>query len=175
MDDLEKIQTDEARNNPPAPSKDALTATELIGLADCGDLECVQLRMKEQADDFVHARKGEFAALHRSVVMDTAKRELLMPLSTLYVETNPGANWRMAHTVHRPEMRDKLLNEFQQLGFSLADSGYFLGLRSRQLVYTSSKYPGRNLYLTTTYAPWYLKGLYKNVTWPCFVFEVYKE
>ncbi len=42
--------------------------------------------------------------------------------------------------------------------------------------FASKKYPDRSLYVTSTFAPWYRKGLYtRNVTWPCYVFEVYKD
>lgn len=171
--DLEKVQAAEAQNAPPAPARDALTAGELIALADCRDLACVQLFMKDHTSDFVHATKGEFAALHRSLVIDTAGRELVMPLSTLYVDINPQASWRLAHTLHRKELSDRLLDEFQRLGFTLVDSGYNRSIKGTRTRFISAQYPGKMLYASHTYQPWYWKGLYKNVTWPCFVFEVH--
>ncbi len=178
-DELEKVQAvDSAEQQQYTPKRDALSATELIELADCGNLPCVQLYMKDRGQDFVHARKGEFAALHRSIVTDTAGNELVMTLSTLYADVNPQASWRLAHTLHRKETGDRLLGEFQQLGFVFVDSGYFIGggLKGRQARFHSLKYPDKNLYITATYHPWYMKGLYNNkVTWPCYVFEVYKD
>ena len=175
IDELEKVQHDAGSEAGPGPSKDALTAKELIALADCRDLPCVQLYMKDHSEDFIHAKKGEFAALHRSVVVDTGGRELIMPLSTLYVDVNPQASWRIAHTLHRKEMGENLLNEFKQLGFALKDSGFYRGLRYRQWRYISDSYPGISVFLGTTFSPWNLKGLYRDVSWPCVVFEVYRE
>lgn len=178
-DELEKVQAaDRAEQEQYAPKRDALSAVELIELADCGNLPCVQLYMKDRDRDFVHATKGEFAALHRSAVTDTTGTELVIPLSTLYADVNPQATWRLAHTLHRKETGNRLLGEFQQLGFVFVDSGYFIagGLKGKQAHFTSPKYPDKNLYITATYHPWYRKGLYSNkVTWPCYVFEVYNE
>lgn len=171
--DLEKVQAAEAQSAPAAPVRDALTAAELIALADCLDLACVQLFMKDHSSDFVHATKGEFAALHRSLVIDTTGRELVMPLSTLYVDINPQADWRLAHTLHRKELGNRLMDEFQRLGFALVDSGYNRNIKAMQARFVSEQYPGKMLYASHTFRPWYWKGLYKNVTWPCFVFEVY--
>ncbi|MFT3677581.1 MAG: hypothetical protein QM781_16950 [Chitinophagaceae bacterium] len=178
-DDLEKVQAaDSAEQSRHTPLRDALSATELIELADCDDLSCVQLYMKERDRDFVHAVKGQFAAQHRSVVTDTAGNELVIPLSTLYADVNPQASWRLAHTLHRKETGDRLLAEFHQLGFVFADSGYYIGggLKGKQARFNSPSYPGKSLYVTATYHPWYMKGLYSGkVTWPCYVFEVYKD
>lgn len=130
---------------------------------------------ERDSNDFIHATKGEFAALHRSTVTDTAGHELIMPLSTLYIDVNPQASWRMAHTLHRKDQADLLLEDFSSLGFIYSDSGYYLGIKSKQARYLSPNYPGKTLYVTSTFQPWRLKGLYKNVTWPCFVFEVYNR
>jgi hypothetical protein len=172
---LEKTQAEEIQNITAGPANDALTAAELIALSNCKDLTCIQLFMKHHANDFVHAQKGEFAALHRSVVIDTAGNELIIPLSTLYIDVNPQANWRMAHTLHRKELGDHLLEEFQTLGFQLVDSGYYTGVKGKQALYHSTGYPGKNLYITATFQPWYFKGLYQKVSWPCWVFEVYQD
>jgi hypothetical protein len=177
VDELEKVQQeDEKEIKAATATRDALTARELIELAEYTDLGAVQLYMKELSPDFIHASKGEFAAQHRSVVKDTAGKELVMPLSTFYVDINPQASWRAAHTIHRIETGNQLLEEFHQLGFRLVDSGYYLGIKSIQQRYASTQYPGKRLYVTSTYEPWYRKGLYNTkVTWPCFVFEVYKD
>ncbi len=177
IDELEKVQAeDEKELKAVAATRDALTAIELIELADCNTLSCIQLFMKDRSPDFFYAKKGEYAAQHRSVVMDTTDAELIMPLSTFYVDVNPQASWRAAHTLHKKELGDKLFDEFTQLGFKLVDSGYYLGIKSKQQRYVSEKYPGKSLYVTITYEPWYFKGLYGNkVTWPCFVFEVYTD
>lgn len=178
-DELEKVQTaDSAEQSRHTPLRDALSATELIELADCNDLPCVQLYMKERNRDFVHAVKGQFAALHRSAVTDTAGHELMMPLSTLYADVNPQASWRLAHTLHRKETGEHLLEEFHKLGFVFADSGYYVGggLKGKQARFSSPSCPGKSLYVTATFHPWYMKGLYSGeVTWPCYVFEVYKD
>lgn len=178
-DELEKVQAaDSAAQSRYSPLRDALSATELIALADCSDLPCVQLYMKERDRDFVHAVKGQFAALHRSGVTDTAGHKLVMPLSTLYADVNPQACWRLAHTLHRKETAKQLLAEFQQIGFAFADSGYYVGggLKGKQARFSSPSWPGKTLYVTATFHPWYMKGLYSGkVTWPCYVFEVYKD
>jgi len=154
---------------------DALTAVELIELADCNDLACVQLFMKDLSG-FFHGKKGEFSAGLGSIVIDTAGIELIMPLSTFYVDVNPQASWRAAHTIHTKALADTLYNEFKQLGFEFVEEGRYLGIKSKQQRYVSPNYPGKSLYITTTFNPWYFKGLYENkVTWPCYVFEVYVD
>ncbi|MCF3110827.1 hypothetical protein LL912_18730 [Niabella sp. CC-SYL272] len=173
--DLEKVQkADRAALEPYTPQRDVLTAIELIELADCRSLPCVQLFMKARDRDFVHASKGEFAALHRSAVADTEGKELVMPLSTFYVATEPQASWRAAHTVHQQVQANQLAAEFDSLQFTLFDSAYYLGLPDIQKHYTSPLFPDKHLYITATYQPWYRKGLYENkITWPCYIFEVY--
>ncbi len=175
LDELDKTQEDELKDAPPAPVRDALSATELMALAACSSLPCVQQFMKDYSADFIHATRGEFAALHRSIVVDTTGDTLVMPLSTIYVDVNPQADWRMAHTLHRADLGNRLMEEFKQIGYVFLDSGYFLGLKNKQARFTSPQYPGRTLYVTSTYEPWRLKGLYKKVTWPCFVFEIYND
>ena len=179
LNDLEKIQsTDSAELAQSAPKRNALTAIELIELADCPSLPCVQLYMKERAADFVHAQKGEFASQYRTTVTDTAGKELVMPLSTLYADVNPQATWRLAHTLHQKEPGNKLLEDFHTLGFTFADSGYYIagGLKGKQARFVSPQYLGKSLYVTATFKPWYFKGLYgRAVTWPCYVFEVYNN
>jgi len=177
LDELEKAQAeDEKEIEAVTATRDALTTVELIELADCSSLNCVQLFMKSLSPDFFYAQKGEFAAQHRSTVIDTAGNELVMPLSTFYVDTNPQAGWRAVHTIHKREIGNRLLEEFQLLGFQLVDSGYYLGIKSMQQRYSSTKYPGKSLYVTATYEPWYRKGLYdRSVTWPCYLFEVYND
>lgn len=98
-----------------------------------------------------------------------------MPLSTIYVDVNPQASWRMAHTLHRVEPGNQLMEEFKQMGFSFADSGYYRGLKMKRARFISDQYPGKVLYVGSTYQPWNLKGLYRNVTWPCYMFEMYTE
>ncbi len=177
MEELESVQEeDQKQMEAYAPKRDYLSAVELINLADCDGLPCIQLFMKDLSSDFVHATKGEFASLHRSVVVDTTGAELVMPLSTYYVDVSPQATWRTAHTLHTKALGDSLYDEFMQLGFTFVEEGYYLGLKSKQQRYVSSKYPGKSLYITATYRPWYFKGLYKgSVSWPCYVFEVYND
>jgi len=100
---------------------------------------------------------------------------LLMPLSTLYVDINPGAGWRLAHTLHNYDFSSRLIKEFQDLGFSVIDSAYNRSMKNNRQHFISRDYPNVDLYLTMTYIPWTWKGLYKKVTWPCYVFEVYKK
>jgi hypothetical protein len=171
VEELEKVQAEDTSHLRP-PTKDALTASELIALADCKSLECVQLFMKDHSNNFVHASKGEFAALHRTSITDTAGNKLVLPISTLYIDVNPQASWRMAHTLHRLDLSNQLLKEFERLGFQPADSGYSAGAKNKELRYYSPQYPGKILFRTVTCRPWNQKGLYKNVTWPCYVFEV---
>jgi hypothetical protein len=177
LNELEQVQSrNEDEESLLASTREALYATELIELADCSDINCVQLFMKDRSTEFFHARKGEFAAKHRTAIKDTAGNELIMPVSTFYVDVNPQASWRAAHTIHKIEVGNKLLEEFHKLGFMLVDSGHFVGIKSIQQRFTSAQFPGRSLYITSTFAPWWKKGLYNtNVTWPCFVFEVYKD
>lgn len=177
IDELDKVQAAEkAEMAAVTPARSVLTATELIDLADCADLPCVQLFMKDRGRDFIHAKTGEFASQTLAYINDTAGQQLQMPVSTFYVATGPQASWRAAHTIHDKDAGNKLFAEFHQLGFKLIDSGNFLGLKNKQLRYASDKYPGKDLYVTSTFQPWYLKGLYnRKITWPCYVFEVYKE
>jgi len=177
LEELEAQQAEDKREwEKYTPKRDILTAVELIDLADCNTLSCVQLFMKNLSPDFFQGRKGEFSSGHRSTVIDTAGIELTMPLSTFYIDVNPQANWRAAHTVHTKALGDALHNEFMQLGFEFVEEGYFLGIKSKQQRYVSRNYPGKSLYITATFNPWGFKGLYENkVTWPCYVFEMYKD
>ncbi|WP_300597671.1 hypothetical protein [Niabella sp.] len=176
-EDLETVQaTDSTTSVQYTPQRAALSAPELIALADCRDLPCVQLYMKDRDRDFVHASKGMFAAQYRSAITDTAGNEWVLPLSTFYVSAEPQSSWRAAHTVHRQELANQLAAAFDSLEFRLADSAYYLGLADIQKHYTSTRFPGKHLYITATYMPWYKKGLYAHkVTWPCYVFEVYNQ
>lgn len=176
LDKLEEVQdADEKEAKAFTATRDIMTAKELIALAECKDIACVEYYMKNLSPDFFYAHKGQYAAQHRSAITDTAGNEIVIPLSTFYVDVNPQASWRAAHTIHKKEAADQLLTEFVQLGFQLADSGYFSGITGRQR-YISEKYPGKSLYMSVTFQPWYFKGLYENkVTWPCYVFEVYND
>ncbi|HTE29844.1 MAG TPA: hypothetical protein VK666_05685 [Chryseolinea sp.] len=157
------------------PRRDMLTAAEIIDVADCDNLSCIQLYMKNLSRDFVYGKKDEYYAAQRISIKDTAGNWLTLPASTFYVDVNPQATWRVAHTVHTKEQRDNLLNEFKNLDFQLADEGYYIGIKSKQQRYVSKKYPDKNLYVTATFHPFYMKGIYDNkVTWPCYVFEMYK-
>jgi hypothetical protein len=171
-EDLDRIMAEEARNAPAGPTRNNLSATELIEVSNCYDAACVQLFMKNLMTDFVHAKKGEFASLIRSAIKDTMGQELIMPVSTLYFSTDPGADWRMAHTVHKSEISNQLLNEFIAKGFVLQDSGYYTPAKAVAYHYTSSQYPGKVLYFFATYKPWGSKGMYLGANWASFVFEV---
>lgn len=177
LDELEAIQAEDEREwEKYTPKRDILTALELIDLADCSDLSCVQLFMKDLSPDFFQGKAGEFYAGNRSVVMDTAGRELTLAPSTFFVAVEPQASWRAAHTVHTRALGDSLYNEFMRLGFKFIDEGYYLGIKGKQQRFVSEHYPGKSLYVTATYNPWGFKGLYQNnVTWVCYVFEIYKD
>lgn len=177
LDELETQQAEDQREwGKYTAKRDKLTALELIALADCNSLSCVQLFMKDLSPDFIHAKPGEFYASHISAVIDTAGNELTMPPSTFYVDMNPQASWRAAHTVHTKALGDSLYNEFMQLGFKFVDEGYYIGIKSKQQRYVSENYPGKSLYITATFKPWGFRGLYENnVTWTCYVFEVYED
>lgn len=170
--DLDSIMAEEARNAPAGPSRSKLSAEELVILSDCKDAACVQLFMKNLATDFIHAKKGEFASFHRSAIKDSLGEQRIMPLSTLYFSTDPGADWRLAHTIHKQEISTELLNEFAAKGFVLQDSGYYYATKSLAYHYTSTQYPGKVLYFSPTYTPWGSKGLYLGANWPSFVFEL---
>ncbi|MBS1754963.1 MAG: hypothetical protein KF741_02825 [Ferruginibacter sp.] len=177
LDELENIQAEDKKQmEEVGPKRGMLTAVELIDLSNCADLSCIQLFMKPLSTDFVYGKKGEFYAAQNITIKDTSGTELTMPASTFYIDVNPQASWRAAHTVHLKEQGDSLLNEFKKLGFHLVDEGYYLGLKSKQQRWVSEKYPGKSLYVTATFKPWYFKGLYENkTTWPCYVFEVYNN
>jgi hypothetical protein len=172
-DDLEKAMQDDAANAPAAPNRSTLKVDELIQASECGDIACMQLYLKEKGTDFFYAKKGEAASLNRGAVVDSAGNELVMPLSTIYFTSDPGADWRVAHTVHRKELSDALLNEFDSKGFSLVDSFYYHATKAKCYRYTSAQYPGEVLYYSPTYTPWYFKGLYNKPTWVCYVFEIH--
>lgn len=175
VEDLEKAAAEDRQDAPPAPSRSALSAKELMELAGCRDLACIQLYMKDRSSDFVHAKKGEFASLYRSAVADTTGQSLVMPMSTLYIATDPGATWRMAHTVHTAALSKVLMDEFTTAKFELTDSSYNRFTGSYYYHYNSKLYPKLNVYHTRTFNPWDRKGLYVKVTWPCYVYEVYED
>jgi len=172
VEDLDKVIAEDKKAAPPAPTRNALTATEFIALFGCKDLPCVQLFMKDRSSDFVHAKKGEFASQHRSVVQDTTGAELVMPLSTLYVSVDPGADWRMVHTLHTKALSDQLLKEFDKAKFLVTDSTRKNGNAGPVYQYRSVLYPGLVLLFKKTFSPWRARGLYYKVTWPCYVFEL---
>lgn len=121
-DDLDKAAAEQQAT--PHPARNILSATEFIALSACSDLSCVQLFMKDHSTDFVHAKKGEFASLYRLAVTDTTGEILDIPMSTLYVTVDAGADWRMAHTLHNKALSDQLLQEFAAENFLLSDSLY---------------------------------------------------
>lgn len=176
INELDSIQAeDKSTLEQLAPKHDMLNASQLVDLADCSDLSCVQLFMKDHTIDFVQGYKGEFNAAELITIKDTSGNELTLPASTFYVNVNPQASWRAAHTVHTKKMADSLLNEFKELGFEPVDKDHLLALDSKDR-YVSKKYPAKSLYVTPSFHPWYFKGLYKGrVTWPCYIFEVYKS
>jgi hypothetical protein len=45
-------------------------------------------------------------------------------MSTLYLDANPDAAWKLSHTLHRAELNQELLSEFVAAGFQLEDSVY---------------------------------------------------
>ena len=175
INELDSIQAeDKSTLEQLVPKHDMLSASELVTLADCSDLSCVQLFMKDHTTDFVQGYKGEFDAAKLITIKDTSGNELTLPASTFYVDVNPQAPWRTTHTVHTKKMADSLLNEFNELGFKPVDRDHITAPDSKNR-YVSEKYPGKDLYVTPSFHPWYFKGLYKGrVTWPCYIFEVYK-
>lgn len=154
------------------PARNIVSAAEFIELAACDDLPCVQVFMKNFSADFIHARPGEFASLNRFMVTDTLGDSLDIPISTVYVSVDPGADWRMAHTVHHKTLSDQLLQEFSDQKFVLSDSLYNKKSNRYTYHYRSEQYPGLVLSHLTTFAPWHKRGLYYTVTWPCYVFEL---
>ncbi|GAB2808810.1 hypothetical protein [Ferruginibacter profundus] len=176
IDELDSIQAeDRSTLEQLAPKQDMLNAAALVQLAECNDLSCVQLFMKNHTTDFVQGYKGEFNAAKSITIRDSSGNELTMPASTFYVDVNPQASWRTAHTVHTKKMADSLLNEFKELGFEPVDKDHLPAIDSKDR-YVSERYPGTSLYVTPSFHPWYFKGLYKDsVTWLCYIFEVYKS
>lgn len=154
------------------PARNILSATEFMELSGCNDLPCVQLFMKDFSADFVHAYPGEFGSLNRLIVTDTLGDSLDIPMSTLYVSVDPGADWRMAHTVHDKALSDQLLQEFADQQFLLSDSVYRKKNKGYTYHYRSDQYPGLVLSHLKTFEPWRARGLYYTVTWPCYVFEL---
>ncbi len=177
LNELDRVKTEDHKTiEQLATAMERLTATELTDLAGMHDIESIQLYMRNLSDNFIAAKKGEFYSTYQITIQDTSGQEISIPASTFYVEINPQASWRAAHTVHTKKLADSLLQEFAELGFTFQEEGYFLGLKSKQYRYQSKQFPTMNLYVTTSFHPWYMKGLYeKKVTWPCYTFEVYKE
>ncbi len=177
LNELEAFQTEEQRElEKYAAKRDILSAIELIELSDCTELNCIQLRMKNKQPDFVHAKKGEFVSQSRGTIKDTIGNELIVPLSTFYVEVNAQATWKAAHTLHNKALADRLLNEFFALGFQFTDKRYYTDVKAEGSRYVSEKYPGKSLYVTATHNPWSYKDLYLGgASWPCWMFEVYDD
>ena len=171
-EDLDKVMQEEAAMDPTGPTRSSLSATEIIELSQCADIACLQLYMKDKSADFVHAKKGEYASQNRGTVMDSSSNAMIIPFSTLYYENNTGATWRIAHTVHKKELADKLLADFAKKGFQLVDSVRYYATSSRSYRYSSEQFPGQVLYYSPTYTPWYMKGLYLGAKWMSYVFEV---
>lgn len=173
-EDLDKIMQEEAAGAPAGPARSILSAGELLELFNCNEAACVQMYMKERAADFVHAKKGEFASLTRGEVKDSAGNGLLMPFSTVYFSSEPGTDWRLAHTLHKKELSDELLAGFKNKGFILVDSFRYHATAARCYRYSSAQFPGLVLYHSPTFTPWYKKGLYLRPAWQSFVFEIHR-
>lgn len=159
----------------PVPATPFLTAAQLIEMAVYKDISGIQLFMKENAPGFVHGKKGEFASLQRTGVTDTAGVFFELPVTTLYVSTDPQEDWRVAHTINTDSLSNVLLNEFKGKQFVLADSAYDKSMQAKTYIYQSASLPDITLLHTTTFKPWPSKGIYVNrITWPCYVFQVLK-
>lgn len=159
-----------------AAKRDILSPIELMDLSDCESLYCLQQKMKNLVPGFIYLKKGEWTAQHRITLTDTSGKELTLPVSTFYVDVNPQATWRAVHTIHIRALGDSLLNGFKRLGFQKVDEGPYAGINNKRQCYLSEKYLNKSLYITTSFQPWHLKGLYNNkVTWPCYMFEVYNN
>ncbi|HMU46755.1 MAG TPA: hypothetical protein PKC72_10330 [Chitinophagaceae bacterium] len=171
-EDLDKIMEEENANAPTVPVRSTLSASEFIQLSECGDISCVQLFMKEKTKDFFYARKGEYYSNNRGIVVDSADAEKIMAFSTLYFASEPSATWRIAHIIHKKELADTLLDDFNKKGFMLADSIRYYATQTIAYRYTSELFPGAVLYYSSTYKPWYGKGIYLVSNWKCYVFEV---
>lgn len=172
-EDLDKVMQEEAANAPAGPTRSILSADEMLQLSRCVDVDCLQLYMKDLASNFVHAKKGEFASLNRGTITDTAGNGFIIPFSTLYYSSNPGETWRIAHTIHKKELSDELLNDFASKGFSVVDSFRYYATKAKCYRYTSAQFPNEILYYSPTFTPWYFKGLYKQPTWVNYVFEIH--
>ncbi len=171
VEDLDKIMEEEAANARPA--KSIMSAADFIELSKCGSVSCVQLFMKDMSQDFLYAQKGEYFSNNRGVVLDSAGAEKIMAFSTVFFDVNPGATWRLAHTVHKKELSDELLNDFGNNGFVLNDSIRYYATQAKCYRFTSGQYPGAVLYYSPTHTPWYSRGIYLGSTWACYVFEIH--
>ena len=177
LSQLEMLQNkEEAFYKALSPRSNSLSAAALIELANCSTISCIELYMKDSGQDFIYGRKGEYAAKLSVTINDTAGKEWTMPASTFYIEVNPQASWKVAHTLHSKVIADSLLNVFIKMGFQLADKRFYADVAGEGYRYTSVQYPGIGMYVSTSFKPWYFKGLYHNkITWPCYMFQVYKE
>lgn len=171
-EDLDNIMEEEDANAPAVPGHSTLTASDFIQLSKCGDINCVQLFMKEKTKDFFYAKKGEYYSNNRGAVADSTNAENIMAFSTLYFASEPSATWRIAHIVHKKELAEDLLDDFNKKGFMLADSTRYYATQAIAYRYTSELFPGAVLYYSPTYKPWYGKGLYAGSKWECYVFEI---
>ena len=157
-----------------APLRSMLDPDELIALSRSANAAEVQLYMKEKTGIFFYARKGEYLSLAQGAVTDTAGRAVSIPLSTVYFASEPGATWRIAQTLHRPELSDSLLSAFRQKGFVRKDSIRYYATESICYRYSSPQYPGILLYHAPSIRPWYYKGLYNGSGWMGYVFEIHQ-
>ena len=175
VEDLDRVMREEKEAESKEPVVSTLSVNDLVELSNCKDASCVQLFMKNKDQSFFYGKKGQFASLNRGVVADSSGNELIMPFSTLYFEvnTNVGATWRLAHILNKKQLSDQLLAAFISNGFALQDSIRYYATNAKCYRYTSEKFPGKYLYFSPTYKPWIREGLYQNVTWLCYVFEIH--
>lgn len=172
----EKNEADVPTSLPPVDMQPFLSADQLIELSAYSDLAGIQLYMKDKAPGFVNAKKGEFASMERSAIVDTAGASFELTSSTFYISTDPMEDWRTAHTIHSDSLNNKLMSEFQAKQFLLTDSSYDKQKKAMKYFYASSSHPGKKLVYVKTYSPWPSKGIYVNaITWPCYVYEVVAE
>ncbi len=152
--------------------KSMLEAEDLIRLQNCSDASCVQLFMKKFNSQFFYPKKGEYVSVNKSAIFDSTRMEIIVPLSTVYFSTDPGADWRITQIIHNKELSDELINDFAIKKFTLIDSFFYHATKAMCYQYASPDYPQQTLYFSTTYSPWSSKGMYLGSNWLCYVFEM---
>ena len=156
------------------PVRARLSATELLQLSEYREFPGMQRFMKDRSTDFLHATPGYFASNVFFDIRDSTGKQVTLPASVYYAALFKDEIIKSSHIVHTYALADELVSEFKAKGFLLKNTNFARDQAFHTELYTNAEYPGITVYYSQTYYPWPQRSLniYRNMAWPCYVFEV---